>query len=130
VWSDSRRGMTEANRLLAEHPWPAFLITMAVLLLILGLVQFVAPPHPHWSWFSWIVVGVDVYVTVVVALFPRIVRASARDTLIVRWGQAVAPALFGFVAAMSGSPVVLLLVGIAVSMVLLAFCAWSVAPKP
>ena len=113
------------SRFLAERRLASFVITSVVILLMADAIRKVLPNESDVNVFTWIALALMVYAVIAtVVLLKRVTpRATQNVRLMVAWSLGLSPSLYGFAAVLSGSPVVLMWLGVLVSLSLVAWLA-------
>ena len=97
----------------------AFLITGAVLVLMAGAIRQVLPVEGRVTVPTWVFWAAMAH-AVILVLFPRRLFPPDRR-LVLTWWLGLTPAFFGYAGVLNGSPSIVMWVGVALSLGLVAF---------
>jgi hypothetical protein len=113
---------------LAERRLLSFAISAAAIVLMADAIREVMPDEGEVKLFTWIALGLMAYAAIGTAVLPKRVAPNVR--LMVAWAMAISPAMYGFAAALTDSPVVVMWFGVVLSLCLVAWIAIAKAPGP
>lgn len=129
-------GSTERfHRLLAEHRLASFLITAGLLLTTADAARRTAPEETHVGILTWVLLGLMVLSAMYSLALTRwhgLTRgrlSPARMSLVrlgLAWTAGLTVFIYGFVAVMTGSPLVVLWVGVLLALLLTGWVLMSV----
>jgi hypothetical protein len=114
------------SRFLAEHRLASFIIAAVVMVLWADAVRRVLPDHSDINVFTWVALALMVYAMVALIVLPKRVMPSVRS--LVAWGMAISPSVYGVAAALAGSPMIVMWIGVVLSILLSAWVAITGAP--
>jgi hypothetical protein len=109
------------SALLREHRLASYLVTAALILMTANAIRRVLPDDSHTSVITWVAISLMAYAGVAILLFMK--RLPLDRRISVAWGVGVSPVSYGFAAGLTGSPVAVLWLGVAWSLILVAFVA-------
>jgi hypothetical protein len=114
------RAVDRVSAAITRHPVWAFLVTVAIILMLADSARRIMPEEREVNAFTWIALGLIGY-----AIPASIWFATKRSQLPVlfRWTMCAAPVIYGFKAALMGSPTWVLWLSVTVSICLAAFAA-------
>jgi hypothetical protein len=115
------------SNFLVERRLASFLVTRALILVMADAIRQVLPVESDSTVLTWIAVALMVQGAVSSVLVAR--QTAVRIGMLAAWALGVTPSMYGFVAVLSGSPVVLMWSGVVLSLVLLAELALVEAPR-
>lgn len=115
----SLRVAERVSRFLAEHRVASFLMTAIGAVLVADSVRKGLSEESQTDLITWVALALMAYAVVPIWVVLR--RTPANVRLFVAWGLALQPVLFGIVAAMSGSPVFTMWLGVLVTVGLVAW---------
>jgi hypothetical protein len=104
-----------------EHRLASFLGTAVILLLMGDSIRRVLPDDEHGGVLMWVCIGLGVYSGIATVYLVR--RGPESGRLFIAWFSAITPALVGMAAALAGSPVFVMWVGILLSIGLVGWVA-------
>lgn len=111
------------SRLLSRHRIPAFLITAVSLLLVADAIRRVLSDSgdDRVDALTWAALALMAYAVVAVLFLQR--RAPGNVRLVVAWFIGLSPALYGMTAAIVGSPIVVMWIGVVLAIGLVGWVA-------
>jgi hypothetical protein len=115
----SRQVAERVSRFLAEHRVASFLITAIGAVLVADSVRRDLSEESQINFITWVALALMAYAVVPIWVVLR--RTPANVRLFVAWGLALQPVLFGIVAAMNGSPVFTMWLGVLLTVGLVAW---------
>jgi hypothetical protein len=111
-----------------DHMLASYLVTPACILLMADAIRRVLPDDSHTGVFIWVAIGLMTYAGVAMLIFLR--RFPDDRGIFIAWVMGASPAFYGFAAGLSGSPAAVLWLGVAWSLILVAFVAISSKRRP
>jgi hypothetical protein len=109
------------SNLISRHRLSSFLVTVASLLLMADAIRRVLPDDAQVSLLTWTALALMAYAVIalifVVRRFPQEIR------VFVAWGTAVIPAITGMSATLTGSPTIMMWLGVLLSVGLVGWIA-------
>jgi hypothetical protein len=100
----------QLSKLLSRHRTASFLITAAGLLLLADAVRQVLSDDGTVGVFTWVALALMAYATITTIRWQR--PAPPDIPFLIAWAMGINPALFGIAAALAGSPVVVMWIGV------------------
>jgi hypothetical protein len=118
----SLRVAERGSRFLAEHRLASFLITAIGAVMLADSVRRDLSEESQINLITWVALALMAYAVIPIWVVLRRVPANVR--LFAAWGLALQPVVFGMAAALSGSPVFTMWLGVLLTV---GFVAWVLA---
>jgi hypothetical protein len=109
------------SQFLVDRPLVSFFITAAVVTLMADSVRQVVPDESHVGVLTWVALVLMGYAVIATVVLARRVDPMVRP--FVAWGVGVSPSIYGYAAALVGSPIFVMWFGVVLSLCLVAWVA-------
>jgi len=117
-----------ASAWIRDHLLASYLVTAACMLLMADAILRVLPDDSHAGVITWVAIGLMAYAGVAMLIFVK--RFPDDRRIVIAWVMGSSPAFYGFAAFLSGSPAAVLWLGVAWSLILVAFVAITSRRRP
>jgi hypothetical protein len=114
------RTVDRVSAAISRHPLWSFVVTVAIVLMLADSARRIMPEEHGVNAFTWIALGLIGY-AIPSAIW--LARKGSQLPVLFRWTTCASPVIYGFAAALMGSPTWVLWLSVAVSICLVAFVA-------
>lgn len=111
-----------------DHLLASYIVTAACILLMADAIRRVLPDDSHAGVITWVAIGLMAYAGVAMLTFLK--RFPDDRRISIAWVMGASPAFYGFAAVLAGSPAAVLWLGVAWSLILVAFVAITSRRRP
>jgi hypothetical protein len=111
------------SKFLVDRPLASFFITAAVVTLTAASVRRVVPAESHVGLLTWAALALMAYAVIATAMLPKRVGPVVRP--FVAWVVGISPSIYGYAAALAGSPTIVMWFGVVLSLCLVTWIATS-----
>ena len=121
------RTVDHVSGAISRHPVRSFLVTVAIIVMLADSARRIMPEEHEVTPFTWVALGLIAYAV------PSAIWLSRKGSplpVLFKWTTCASPVIYGFAAALLGSPIWLLWLSVTVSICLVAFVALSPDGSP